>query len=343
MPVGRQFPETPPCGLGEPAFVIQNREMHRPSPQPTAASSSPHPHLRVRLGPLLRWFFVGFLLFAELFLASRVWAGWRPQALARVLAVQIFFAPRLMLISLGFALVATLVAERMVRWIARPMTRRWLTPTIGLPPETELPLYLRMGERIQFASPARHKTAQGWEPGWLVLSDQRLLWLSGIWRTIAWELAAADPADPLPARLEPGPVPRWLGGYVVGMPPRLVVHLSPTAYAEDGRQELVALAHPLEFIRRVEFMNAPDLQAQADHPPPPHDEPVLAPVKSLGQPLENTAHPLAARNVQLPPRRPQPPRPVPVRKVRAARTNPFGQNHPLAVRGVTLPPRRRNS
>lgn len=317
--------------------------MNGPRPQPTAASSSPHPPLRVRLWPLLRWFFLGFLLFAELFLASRVWAGWRPQAVARVLAVQIFFAPRLMLFSLGFALVATLLAERMVRWIARPLGARWLTPTIGLPPESELPLYLRMGETIQTSTPARHKTTQGWEPGWLVLSDQRLLWLSGIWRTIAWELAATDPIDPLAHRLELGPVPRWLGGYVVGMPPRLVIHLSPTAYAEDGRQELVALADPLEFIRRVEFLNDPDLQALADQPPPPHDEPVVAPVKGLGQRLENAADPLAARNVQLPPRRPQAPRPEPIRKVRPAPRNPFGQNHPLAVRGVTLPPRRQRS
>ena len=296
--------------------------------------------MRVRLGPLLRWFFMGFLLFAELFLASRLWAGWRPRALARVLAVQIFFAPRLMLFSLGFALFATFVAERMVRWIARPMAARWLTPTVGLPPETELPLFLRMGETIQTSTPARHKTEQGWEPGWLVLTDQRLFWLSGIWRTAAWEL---DAAQPLAHRLQAGPVPRWLGGYVVGMPPRLIIHLSPTAYLEDERVELVALAHPAEFMRRVELQDDPKGGWMNEPVPSPHDEPVLTLVKSLGRTPE-VADPLAARNVTLPPRRPQQPRPERVRKKPVERpSGPISREHPLVVRGVTLPPRRQKS
>lgn len=325
------------CTLGERAFVIQNREMNALRPQPTGKPGSQAP-LRVRKGPLLRWFFVGFLLFAEVFLASRVWAGWRPPALARVFAVQIFFAPRLMLFSLGFALFATLLAERMVHWIARPMTSRWLSPTVGLPPESELPLYLKMGETIQKSTPARHKTEHGWEPGWLILTDQRLFWLSGIWRSTTWELDRIDPEDSITDRLELGPVPRWLGGYVVGMPPRLIVHLSPTAYAEDGRDELVALAHPHEFLQLME-----QAAQRLDQPEPVHEEPVIASVRAMGPSLPAN-HPLELRNVSLPPRRQRQPRPEPVRRrPPVERSKPIAGHHPLAVRGVTLPPRRQNS
>ncbi|MCY2934027.1 MAG: hypothetical protein WCJ40_04770 [Planctomycetota bacterium] len=312
----------------------------RPSPTPGFTNLVP---LRVRFGPLLRWFFLGFFLFAEIYLATRLWNGWQIQAIGRLVAIQIFFAPRLLFAGLAFSTLATVLAERMVRWIARPLSTRWLKPTTGLPPESELPLHIRIGELMQLATPARRQIEHGWEPGWLIITSQRMFWLSGVWRTTAWELDRSSLQNPEKNRLSLAPAPRWLGGFVVGMPPRLIVHLSPTAYPEDEHQETIALTEPLTILEylgpdsiddpeQADFDSEPLLQTQ----PTTEPLPVVKPI-----PRSNRPSPLEVRGITLPPRRLASKKPQPSEEKPSIK--PIGRVDPLEVRGVVLPPRRKNS
>ena len=289
--------------------------------------------LRVRFGPLLRWFFLGFFLFAEIFLATRLWNGWQIQAIGRLLAVQIFFAPRLLFAGFAFSAFATVMAERMVRWIARPLSTKWLKPSTGLPLESELPLHMRVGEAIELATTGRRKTENKWEPGWLIISTERMFWLSGVWRMTAWEIERTTLDIPLTARLSLADGPRWLGGFVVGMPPRLIVHLSPTAYAEDEHQETIALADLEAIFQHLD----PESYLVAE---PTDPEPLIAPPSQPVQ-LSDRPSPLEVRGVILPPRR------VVQQKVRPEMVKPplrpVSKQDPLEVRGVMLPPRRKKS
>lgn len=330
--------------LGRGVFVSQNRMMFALRPQPTLNSAG-QVALKVRFVALMRWFFVGFLIFAETFLATRVWAGWRPQAVARVVAVQIFFAPRLMGFALGFAIVATFLAERMVRWIARPLCRKWLSPMRGLPPESELPLYLKVGETIETPIRGRRKTEHGWEPGWLILTDRRLFWLSGIWQMTAWELDRPL-LDTNPAEfLHQGTAPRWLGGYVVGMPGRLFVAMAPGVASDTTTWHEVAIADPDAVIQRFGTTeHSPNAEA---------DEQQVgeAAIKSTRRlPLVSGLNrrrpgqsPLEVRGIALPPRRVVKPKPVPAASPNTVGLSRSVQADPLTLHGVTLPPRRQTS
>ena len=212
----------------------------------------PKMQLRVRFGPLFRWFFVGFFLFAEIYLASRVWGGWQAKALGRLLAIQIFFAPRLLFAGFAFAAFATVFTDRLVKWVARPLSARWLTPIKGLPAESELPLFLRVGERLEKAFRSRRKIDHGWEPGWLLITDQRLFWLSGVWRVISFELPRGVSSDPVLSHLDFVPAPSWLAGFVVGMPPRILVDMNNTPYSENSYYETIALASPQELLEHLQ-------------------------------------------------------------------------------------------
>lgn len=326
--------------LGRCVFVSQNRMMFALRPQ-SSLNCAGQVALKVRFVALMRWFFVGFLIFAETFLATRVWAGWRPQAVARVVAVQIFFAPRLMGFALGFAFVATLLAERMVRWIARPLSRSWLAPTRGLPPESELPLYLKVGETIETPIRGRRKTEHGWEPGWLILTDRRLFWLSGVWQMTGWEL---DRTLLNISHLHQGPAPRWLGGYVVGMPGRLFVQTAPDKASGTTIRQEVAIADPDALLRRlgltkqlVDTGHEPS-GAEVATKPPRH----LPSVRALNQRKPGQS-PLEEREITLPPRRVPKPKPVPAGMPKVAGLSSSAQADPLVLRGVTLPPRRQTS
>jgi hypothetical protein len=206
--------------------------------------------LRVRFFPLWRWYFLGSFLCVETYLASRFWGGWDVVALLRILAIQVVFAPRLMLIAAAGSLVLTLLSDRLIRWIARPMSRRWLSPRDSMPPEAELTLYLRVGETTQEAFRGRIRTEFGWSPGWLVLTDLRLFWLSGIWRTIVWEIDRAESGDTFATRLSLTRPPRWLGGFVVGMPPRVVVERASAA-TPTAQAETIALQAPDHLLKAV--------------------------------------------------------------------------------------------
>lgn len=195
----------------------------KPSESPPATTEDAGVPLRVRFVPLWGWLFVGTVVFAQTFLATRLWGGWNARALLQLFAFQIFFLPRIFLLATGISMALALVLDRLVRWIARPMAQRWLRPIKLIPPETEIPLYLRPSERQLLHMAARRKADHLWEPGWLVLTDDRLLWLSGVWRTIAWEIDARDADHPIANRVRRGESPRWFGGLVVGVPPRVLI------------------------------------------------------------------------------------------------------------------------
>jgi len=210
---------------------------------PPATSEDATVPLRVRFGPLWGWLFVGTVVFAQTFLATRLWGGWNARALAQLIAMQIFFLPRIFLLASGISLGLAFALSRMVRWIARPMAERWLRPIKLLPPETEIALYLRTSERPLLSQAARRKADHLWEPGWLILTDNRLLWFSGVWRTIVWDIDALDPDRPIAKRVGRGDSPRWFGGLVVGLPPRMLVERD--AEDRNGRvTEVLAMINP---------------------------------------------------------------------------------------------------
>ena len=303
----------------------------------------PEMQLRVRIGPLLRWFFVGFFLFAEIYLASRLWGGWRLRALAHLMAIQIFFAPRLLLIGFAFSAVATLITERIVRWVARPLSARWLSPAKGLPSDLELPLFLRVGENLERSFRGRRKIEHGWEPGWLVLTDQRAFWLSGIWRMIVWELPRKNADDSLLNRFDFDPAPHWFAGFVVGMPPRLIVRLTTETNRANDDRELIALARPQELLEHLE----PDLIRQF-HEISVIDEDAKAQQASIfSQRQMATRYLQKAVTVSLSEKSGQvvlPPRRVRKARIRPVKTiKPVSEEPPAEVRGIQLPPRRRRS
>ncbi len=210
--------------------------------------------LRVRFYPLWGWFFVGTVLFAQSFLVSRLWGGWNAMALLQLLAFQILFLPRIVLIAGGISLGLTVLSSRLVHLIARPMARRWLEPTSVLPPASEIPLYLRTGERPLIQIAARRKADQLWEPGWLIVTESRLVWLSGIWRTVMWDMDFRDSGEPAATRVRLGRSPRWFGGYVVGVPPRVLVEREDAA-TKALTTEVLAMIDPNGFEA---FLNAGD-------------------------------------------------------------------------------------
>jgi len=290
----------------------------------------------------MRWFFLGFFLFAQLYLATRLWGGWRPQALARLLAIQLFFTPRLLFAGFAFSAFATVFAERLVRWIARPLSAKWLSPTKGLPAESELPLFVRVGETIEIPFRARRKAEHGWEPGWLILTDQRLFWLSGVWQMTAWEIDRRNPNDPIMTRLDLQTPAQWLAGFVVGMPPRIEIQMKPTAYPEDDHLETIAMADPQKLLEHLD----PELVGlirdvvtkTAAEPPKTRPKPKPVSVRQL-QNNEQMMNPLKPRNVVLPERRIK--KQKPQKAVALIPLKPLSGNHPLTDRDIQLPPKRR--
>lgn len=220
-----------------------------PSDNPLPFTERPQVPLRVRFYPLWWWYFVGCVLVAQTFLATRLWGGWNAMALLQLVAFQVIFLPRIALIAAGVSLGFTLVTSRLVHWIARPMATRWLAPLSILPPASEIPLYLRTGERPLISIPGRRRLQNMWEPGWLIVTEDRLLWLSGIWRTVCWDIDARDPAQGLESHVRLGRTSRWFGGYVVGMPPRLIAE-------RDDNSENLAIAEVLAIADPAGFVDA---------------------------------------------------------------------------------------
>ena len=93
---------------------------------------------------------------------------------------------------------------------------------------------MRIGETIELATTGRRKTENKWEPGWLIISTERMFWLSGVWRMTAWEIERTTLDIPLTARLSLADGPRWLGGFVVGGATTGLALGAITAY-EEGR------------------------------------------------------------------------------------------------------------
>lgn len=207
-------------------------------------------NLRVRFYPLWGWFFVTTVLLAQTYLATRLWGGWNALALLQLVAFQLIFLPRIVLIAAGISLGLTILSSRLVRWIAHPLAIKWFTPLSLIPPESEITLYLRTGERAIAQIPGRRRTERTWEPGWLILTNSRLVWLSGIWRTICWEIDFRDPARPLLSCVGLGRTPRWFGGYVVGVPPRLIA-LHDHSPNENPTRDVLAIADPAGFLQMI--------------------------------------------------------------------------------------------
>ncbi|MFM7317000.1 MAG: hypothetical protein ACKO5E_08625 [bacterium] len=297
--------------------------------------------MRVRFGPLLRWFFVGFFLFAEIFLATRVWGGWRPKAIGQLLAIQIFFAPRLLFAGFAFAAFATVFTDRLVKWVAKPLSARWLTPMKGLPPEPELPLFLRVGERLEKAYRARRKIEHSWEPGWLLITDQRLFWLSGVWRMTSFELPRGVSSDPVLSHLDFDPAPHWLAGFVVGMPPRILIDLNHTPYSENSYCEVIAMASPKDLIEHLQpglislFAELNDSLKEKLVDEATLKKARAVPKRSL-QRENTTAQVSTSALMELPPRRERKVKPKRVKEQTVVKDEPITE-----VRGIQLPPRRR--
>lgn len=263
--------------------------------------------LRVRFYPLWGWFFVGSVLFAQSFLVSRLWGGWNAMALLQLVAFQILFLPRIVLLAGGISLGLTLLSSRLVHWIARPMARRWFEPTSVLPPASEIPLYLRTGERPQLQIAARRKADHVWEPGWLIVTESRIVWLSGIWRTVIWDVDTLESGEPLAAHVRLGHSPRWFGGYVVGAPPRVYVERDD-ANSMGHPPEVLAMADPYGF---ADFLRA-GAETQADHADEPDpvpqvsENPIRPEVEAAAASSETDTAPAPAKSPerpQLPPRR----------------------------------------
>lgn len=300
--------------------------------------------LRVRFYPLWMWFFVGTMLFAQTFIATRLWGGWNARALVHLVAIQLIFLPRVILLAIAISLGLTLMSSRLVRWIARPMSRKWLNPTRLIPAEPEIPLFLRTGESPIASIPGRRKTDQLWEPGWLVLTDNRLLWISGIWRTICWEIDPYDPEHPLTERVRVDRSPRWFGGYVVGMPPHLIADLGETR-EDSPTSETLAIAGPDEFMRfltaAIEGEELPgEPESMEPLAQPPADDTQAQPTDDVPRNDSKIRRNVTGR-IQLPPlrdyskrrvKRPPPPVSQPASDQPAA---------PEIVRNIVLPPRRR--
>ena len=299
--------------------------------------------LRVRFYPLWGWFFVGSVLFAQSFLVSRLWGGWNAMALLQLVAFQILFLPRIVLLAGGISLGLTLLSSRLVHWIARPMARRWFEPTSVLPPASEIPLYLRTGERPLLRIAARRKANQLWEPGWLIVTENRIVWLSGIWRTVIWDVDILESGKPLAARVHLGHSPRWFGGYVVGAPPRVYVERND-AGTMGHPPEVLAMVDPYgfaDFLRggaatQTDHAEVPSPQVPEDVTRPEAETPVASP--------ETGAAPAPAKSAsrpQLPPRRD-----YTKKRPKRTRTKPdagITDEPPVKtfVGKVELPPRRR--
>ncbi len=277
-----------------------------PAHNPPSFSERPKVPLRVRFYPLWWWYFVACVLVAQSFLVTRLWGGWNAIALLQLVAFQVIFLPRIALIAVGVSLGLTLLTSRLVNWIARPMATRWLAPVSILPPASEIPLYLRTGERPLLQVPGRRKAQNMWEPGWLVLTDDRLLWFSGIWRTVCWEIDAHDPALPVESRVFIGQAARWFGGYVVGMPPRL--NLERDEHTKDTAiTEVLAIADPAGFIHALALARNPVIdrpQAVSEEPEPESRSQVdLPPVRRTGRSARVNPKPAQSGHPKLPPLR----------------------------------------
>lgn len=298
--------------------------------------------LRVRFYPLWGWFFVGTVLFAQSFLVSRLWGGWNAMALLQLLAFQILFLPRIVLLAGGISLGLTLLSSRLVHLIARPMARRWLEPTSVLPPASEIPLYLRTGERPLMQIAARRKADHVWEPGWLIVTDSRLVWLSGIWRTVIWDMDIRDSGEPAATRIRLGRSPRWFGGYVVGVPPRVLVEREDAA-TKARTTEVLAMIDPDSFEA---FLNAGDAtsEEEADElSPRAAAELTRAEPETPAESPETGSNPAGAgpaMRPQLPPRRDYTKKRP--KRTRAQAQSPRAHETPAKrfVGKVELPPRR---
>lgn len=313
-----------------------------PSDNPQSFPERNQVPLRVRFYPLWLWYFVGCLLVAQTFLVTRLWGGWNAMALLQLVAFQVIFLPRIALIAVGASLGLTLLTSRLVSWIARPMAVRWLAPLSILPPESEIPLYLRTGERPLIQVPGRRKVQTAWEPGWLIVTEGRLIWLSGIWRTVCWDIDTDDSAWPLESRVRPGRTSRWFGGYVVGMPPRLIAERYDDA--ENALiTEVLAIADPAGFMKSLAEIRNPVCPPEPSVPSAPgavSDSLVdLPPRRGLSSPVP-TAQSAGSSHPALPPLRDYASSRVRRGRTRGSSENVKPQRVGTIVGAVVLPPRR---
>lgn len=314
-----------------------------PSDNPPSFAERPQVPLGVRFYPLWWWYFVGCVLVAQTFLVTRLWGGWDALALLQLVAFQVIFLPRIALIAAGISLGLTLLTSRMVRWIARPMATRWLAPLSILPPASEIPLYLRTGERPLIQVPGRCRVQNIWEPGWLIVTDDRLLWLSGIWRTVRWEIDASDPEWLLEWHVRIGRTPRWFGGYVVGMPPRLIAERDDDTESKTIA-EVLALADPAGFVQALSSLRNPAVDPEETEASTTVAETStkveLPPLRRSGTTSARGLQSTGSRHTALPP-----PRDYSRKRVRRGRgtAREGGETVPRAgtlVGSVMLPPRR---
>ena len=135
--------------------------------------------------------------------------------------------------ALGAAVLVTLGAALLVRFVIAPQLRRWLRPNA----EPMHGFYLSSRETVAAEIPARRAVGRSCPAGTLVVTDLRLWFFPTAWDAEPWSvpLERVQGARAVPA-------PPVLGGLVTGLPDRVEVR------GAAGVRETFAVAEPEQVL-----------------------------------------------------------------------------------------------
>jgi hypothetical protein len=203
------------------------------------------PPIRLAFGPV--FWRLSMIVFALKELAS--WKHVRPWLIgappSKYVAALIYITPQSILIGFLIGFAVTLGLAILVKLLAGPIAARWYAPAQTGSELTPLPFHLETGESMVAEAPARRRSARGWKPGTLILTDRRLWFFPTAWDLEPWSVPVADLASirNLRRRTLTGPIIR-------GVPDSLRIR------GRSGEDAVFAVAEP-KLVRG--WFNRPSL------------------------------------------------------------------------------------
>lgn len=203
------------------------------------------PPIRLAFGPV--FWRLSMIVFAVKELAS--WKHLRPWLVGappeKYLAALIRITPQSVLIGFLIGFAVTLGLAILVKLLAGPIAARWYSPAESGSERTPLPFHLEPGESVMAETAARRRSAQGWKPGTLILTDRRLWFFPTAWELEPWGLSLDGLASVRNLR-------RWTltGPVIRGVPDSLRIR------GRAGEEAVFAVAEP-RAVRR--WFNRPSL------------------------------------------------------------------------------------
>lgn len=185
------------------------------------------------------------LFFFLLQLARWVWIR-RVVRRNQAIAAMVIWTPRVLFYAFLLGAIVTVLADLLVRFVIRPLVRRWLSP-----PNEELvgSFHLDARERILRSTPARRSAGMLWPPGQLVLTDRKVWFFPSAWDAEPWSMPLDRCQDARTVE-----APRFLLGFVTDLPERLQIPTGP------GQHETFVLLDPdlvLSHVRESSAARSP--------------------------------------------------------------------------------------